>query len=88
MFHVSPVSDMPQKCCAPGCSGNYGKSDSNVSVFKFPSDTSRRQLWLKWIPRENLQVTKNTVICRQHFEDRFVITEDRIVIVDIMLNRT
>lgn len=71
---------MPQKCCAPGCSGNYDNSDSYVSVFKFPADTARRQLWLKRIPRENLQITKNTVICRRHFEDRFVITEDRIVV--------
>jgi hypothetical protein len=31
---------------------------------------------LRKIPREGLTVTKNTVICRRHFEDQFVITED------------
>jgi hypothetical protein len=78
-FHVFPVSAMPQKCCAPGCSGNYDGSENYVSVFKFPQDLARRQLWLERIPRDNLQITKNTVICRRHFEDRFVLTEDRVV---------
>jgi hypothetical protein len=71
---------MPQKCCAPGCSGNYDRSENYVSVFKFPEDPVHRQLWLKRIPQDNLQIIQRILsICRQHFEDRFVITEDRVV---------
>jgi hypothetical protein len=81
---------MPQKCCAPGCSANYDNSGEYVSVFRFPDDPVRRQLWLKRIPRENLVITKNTVICRKHFEERFVVTVDKIKCADgqeLLVNR-
>jgi len=68
---------MPQKCCAPGCSANYDTASGYTSVFRFPADDVRRQQWINKIPRENLNVTKNTVICSRHFEQRFTITEDQ-----------
>jgi len=52
----------------------------SISGFRFPADESRRQQWLRRIPRANLNVTKRTVICQRHFEKRFVMTEDKIVV--------
>lgn len=67
---------MPDKCCAPGCRSNYKNSGAYVSVFKFLTDPECQQLWLKEIPREDLAVTKHTMIWVKHFENRFVVTED------------
>jgi len=64
---------MPYKCCAPGCKSNYAGSLDYVTVYKFPNDASRLDLWMRKIPRENLDVTKSTRICIQHFEERFII---------------
>jgi len=71
---------MPDKCCAPGCTANYDNTAEYISVFRFPADESRRQQSLRRIPRANLNVTKRTVICQRHFEKRFVMTEDKIVV--------
>jgi len=63
---------MPYKCCVPGCKSNYGGTTDYVSVFKFPSDSSRLDLWIRKIPRENLVVNKHARICIRHFEEQFV----------------
>ena len=36
--------------------------------------------WLRSIPRANMSVTKNAIICQRHFESRFVIVEDKITV--------
>ena len=74
------VAAMPDKCCAPGCTANYDNTADYISVFRFPADELRRQQWLRLIPRANLNVTKRTVVCQRHFEKRFVLTEDKVLV--------
>jgi hypothetical protein len=62
---------MPLKCCAPGCTSNYRKSEGYITVFRFPND-SRMEVWKRKIPRQNLVITKNTRLCIKHFEERFI----------------
>lgn len=69
---------MPDKCCVPGCKSNYnlpGKliSKDNVTVYHFPKDEKRKQLWLRKIPRKDFVVTKSSVVCIKHFVPKFVI---------------
>lgn len=63
---------MPQKCCVPGCNGNY-KNGPKVHVFGFPKDVNLRQKWLKAIPRDNFEPTNNTKVCEAHFPEGSII---------------
>ena len=77
---------MPRKCCVPGCRGNYKTTASNieekVSVFTFPADDELRAKWIKAIPRKDLQVTKQTVVCEKHFMDYMILRVDSITKTD------
>jgi len=74
---------MPLKCCIPGCNSNYDSNTSNscktdyVTVYKIKSeckgDDTKLQKWLKKIPRVNLVVAENTVVCIKHFSAQFII---------------
>jgi THAP domain len=68
---------MPQKCCVTNCWGNFDatkdRPKETVSVFSFPKDPEMLERWKRLIPRENLEVTKPTVVCRKHFVDSFII---------------
>ena len=70
---------MVRKCCVPGCSSNYSSSSKTgyVNVFTFPIDTDRRSLWIKSIPRENLTVNSNTVVCIKHFDEQCIVSYDQ-----------
>lgn len=65
---------MVYKCCVTGCRSNYDDKDY-VTVYSFPTDAERRKLWLRKIPRKDLEliITKNTRISIKHFEDQFLI---------------
>ena len=71
---------MPLNCCVPGCRGNYRGTkehpEEKVSVFRFPNDSELRAKWIRMIPRENLQVTENTVVCEKHFFLDFIVRVD------------
>jgi hypothetical protein len=58
------------KCCVPGCQSNYIKEAGYVTAFKFPENAERRDMWLRKIPRNNVTVTGQTVVCVKHFEER------------------
>jgi len=77
-FFISGV--MPEKCCVPGCRGNYeGTAEHDqekVSVFRFPRDPELREKWIRLIPRENLLVHDKTVVCEKHFAQQFIIRVD------------
>jgi len=68
---------MPQKCCVPGCRGNYSKSDK-VSAFHFPSDIERRRLWISKIPRADFEPSSYSVVCAVHFIDKFIVQVDSV----------
>lgn len=61
----------------PGCKTNYSRSEY-TTVFAFPSDENRIKLWKKAIPRENLLLSKNTVVCINHFPDDQILREIRV----------
>jgi hypothetical protein len=73
---------MPSRCCVTGCRGNYDatydQALEKVSVFRFPTDQARRELWLRKIPREGLVVSKRTVVCERHFAPHFIVRVDSV----------
>jgi len=77
---------MPEKCCVPGCRGNYeGTAEHDqekVSIFRFPKDPELRAKWIRLIPRENLLVHDKTVVCEKHFAQQFIIRFDRVTRTD------
>nr|CAH7760647.1 unnamed protein product [Callosobruchus chinensis] len=70
---------MPSRCCVPGCKNNYNsskKEQGNVSVFTFPKDIERRNQWLKCIHREDFIPSDHSVVCIDHFEEKFIVRKD------------
>ena len=68
---------MPNKCCVPACKSGYSsiskEDQANISFYKFPTDSIRRDIWLRKIPREKFCVTSYTRVCSLHFSsDMFV----------------
>ena len=69
---------MPRNtCCVTGCKTNY-KSElkerppgETISVFRFPTDEIQRDIWIKVIPRDNLEVHDDTVVCSKHWPPGF-----------------
>ena len=74
-FVISGI--MPEKCCVPGCRGNYEATaeyeEEKVSVFRFPKDPELRVKWIRLIPRQNLTVHDKTVVCEKHFAQHFIL---------------
>ena len=61
---------MPRKCCVPNCDGNYDSTKQLVPVYRFPNEKTfpgERKRWIRAIPRANLEITKQTVVCRAHW---------------------
>ena len=58
---------MPRKCCVPNCKSGYKTLDAPVSVNLFSSNEQERIKWIHAIPRTNLSVNKNSVVCRLHW---------------------
>ncbi|KAJ4448807.1 hypothetical protein ANN_00198 [Periplaneta americana] len=65
-------------CCVPCCSSNYkSQKTPPVSTFLFPKDLHRRQQWLKCIRRGNFVPGNSSVVCINHFSERFIIREHK-----------
>ena len=59
---------MPNKCCVPHCSSNYRQNKENyVSLYRFPKEEFVFKAWKHIIPRANLKIITNTVVCRKHW---------------------
>lgn len=54
------------RCCVPQCRGNYD-TGPKVRVFNFPRDEARRALWLKAVPRDDLETLRDPKVCELHF---------------------
>ena len=63
---------MPLKCCVTLCDSNFFKREEpvkNASVYSLPSENDpERNKWLNNIPRDNVPLTKNTVVCKKTLE--------------------
>ena len=53
---------MPYRCVVPNCRGNYDKK-SKVTLFGFPKDVRRRDIWTHSIHRKDLVPTKFSKVC-------------------------
>lgn len=78
---------MPYHCCVTGCRGNYDATKEHpdvekVCVFSFPRDEARKAEWMRRIPRDNLEVNENTVVCEKHFASQFIVRYDVLPRVD------
>lgn len=69
---------MGRKCSAPGCRSNYDNNKEYVTVFKFPSEPSRRAKWIHNLHRVDFNPSSTAVVCIKHFEERFIIREDSV----------
>ena len=57
---------MTKKCCIRECKGNYNKENQR-KVFRLPNSETERKLWLSSIPRSTLTLSKDAVICEDHW---------------------
>ncbi|KAK8767584.1 hypothetical protein V5799_005636 [Amblyomma americanum] len=58
---------MPNKCCVPGCTGNYD-TGRKIQVFSFPKVDDTFKKWLRAIPRKDFVPTSYTKVCAHHFD--------------------
>ncbi|XP_035232276.1 THAP domain-containing protein 2-like [Stegodyphus dumicola] len=70
---------MPRKCSVPKCRSNYDSTTEHVSTFKFPSDPVLSQKWIKNINRKDFVAGKHSSVCIKHFEEEFIVREDKAV---------
>ena len=71
---------MVNKCVVYGWKSGYlsEKGGSPVSTFRFLLDKADSLLkWQQFVNRSNWSVTKNSVICVEHFKDKFLLRSDK-----------
>ena len=71
-------------CCVPNCFVGYKRRknpnatadnrSSSASVFRFPSDKTMRERWIRAIPRLNFNPCDNHRVCSEHFSSYDFIT--------------
>ncbi|KAL7632618.1 UNVERIFIED_CONTAM: hypothetical protein RMT77_017056 [Armadillidium vulgare] len=68
---------MPDFCSASGCNNSTDNSqcrEKGVSFHHFPlKDKNRLSEWLKHINRSNFNPTKHSVLCSEHFDNKFFV---------------
>ena len=60
---------MPDKCCVVRCRSNY-KDEPKRSAFYFPEEEDLK--WIRFVNRKDWEWTKSSVICVNHFEEKYV----------------
>ena len=61
---------MGRKCCVTNCRTGYD-SGEKTPVFCLPRNENEMQFWIQAIPRDNIPVAKNTVVCEKHWPDGY-----------------
>ena len=54
-------------CMAFGCT-NDSRNTKNISYHKLPDNNELKKVWLVKISREDPKISKNSVLCSEHFE--------------------
>ncbi|KAK7106695.1 hypothetical protein V1264_017922 [Littorina saxatilis] len=67
---------MGRKCSVYGCKTNYKSeegcgSERKVSVYRLPSDSAERALWISAITNDNFTAKQHTVVCELHWPPGF-----------------
>ena len=62
---------MVNRCCVPSCNSGYksNKDPEKVALFKFPTNESLKNNWIKAIPRKNCTVYNSHRVCAKHFSE-------------------
>lgn len=63
---------MPNKCCVPGCKGNYD-AEHTRHMFRFPKDEELCKKWLRVLHRDKFQPTQYSRVCDVHFAKENII---------------
>ena len=68
------LAGMPNKCAVFGCKSGYSSSQIKP-LFHIPGDEykSLKELWVKFLNRENYTITTQTCICIDHFEEKYIV---------------
>ena len=66
---------MPNKCSVTGCYTNFNEGPKKT-VFKFPGDPVLSKKWFEFVNRNDFEISKYSVICIDHFEERFIIKHE------------
>lgn len=68
---------MPDFCSASGCNNSTDNSqcrEKGVSFHHFPlKDKTRLTEWIRHINRPNFTPTKHSVLCSEHFEEKYFV---------------
>ena len=63
---------MVNKCVAFGCKTGY-RNTEQISTFRFPHGKPDLNIkWIKFVNRADWNVSKNSVLCVNHFEEKFI----------------
>nr|XP_042911213.1 THAP domain-containing protein 2-like [Parasteatoda tepidariorum] len=54
-------------CIASGCK-HYNQRDT-CRFFRTPADPKVQKIWIRNVRRDDIQISKNHVICQCHFKD-------------------
>ena len=54
-------------CCVPGCRSGYADCPDIVSYHRFPTNETRRKLWISMFPVKDFLPTDATRLCEKHF---------------------
>ena len=76
---------MPNKCSVSGCYTNFNEGP-NKTVFKFPGDPVLSRKWLEFVNRNDFEISKYSVICIDHFEERFIIQHETKMTLNYSMN--
>jgi len=80
---------MVNKCVVYGCKSGYStdKSAIALSTFRFPlSKPDLLGKWVQFVHRSDWSVSKNSVICVKHFENKYLIHGHKRTKLDWKLN--
>ena len=65
-------------CCVQNCTFKYDskKEAGLVTCFTFSCKEELKKKWIRKILRENLIISKHTVVCVKHFKEEDIIGND------------
>ena len=64
---------MVNKCVVTNYTRDYPTGEKKPFVL-FPKDEERRKKWIYFVNRKNWTPTKYSVVCIDHFHDKFIKT--------------
>ena len=64
---------MVNKCAAPKCTSGYTSNKKKLARFYFPlKNPELNEKWVRFVNRKDWEPTKHTVLCKLHFEEKYL----------------